>query len=71
MPTKLIINCETKAIDEVELTDEEIAQAEADGKAYAAEQKRLAKEQAAKEAARQAVLEKLGLTAEEVAALLA
>jgi hypothetical protein len=71
MPTKIIINCETKAIDEVELTDEEIAQADADAKAYAAEQKRLAKEQAAKEAARQAVLDKLGLTAEEVAALLA
>jgi hypothetical protein len=71
MPTKIIINCETKDIDEVELTDEEIAQADADAKAYAAEQKRLAKEQAAKEAARQAVLDKLGLTAEEVAALLA
>jgi hypothetical protein len=71
MPTKIIINCETKAIDEVELTDEEIAQADADAKAYAVEQKRLAKEQAAKEAARQAVLDKLGLTAEEVSALLA
>jgi len=29
-PTKLIINCETKEQTEVELTDEEIAQLEAD-----------------------------------------
>jgi hypothetical protein len=49
-----------------EMTDAELAQHELD-KAEAAAQ---AAEQAAKAAARQAVLDKLGLTADEAAALL-
>jgi hypothetical protein len=69
-PTKLIINCETKEQIEVELTDEEIAQLEADR--AKAEADRTAKEaaDADKAATKAAVLERLGLTEEEVEALL-
>lgn len=72
MPTKLIINCETGEQTEVELTAEEIAQREAD--AAKAEADRVAREaeEAAKAAAKasaEAKLAALGLTAEEVAAL--
>lgn len=72
MPTKLIINCETGEQTEVELTAEEIAQREAD--AAKAEADRVAREaeEAAKAAAKasaEAKLTALGLTAEEVAAL--
>jgi hypothetical protein len=38
MPTKLIINCETGVQEEIELTDEEVAQREADAAAFAVEQ---------------------------------
>ena len=34
-PTKLVINCETGVQEEIELTDEEVAQREADAEAYA------------------------------------
>ena len=34
-PTKLVINCETGVQEEIELTDEEVAQREADATAYA------------------------------------
>ena len=37
-PTKVIINCETGVQEEIELTDEEVAQREADAAAFAAEQ---------------------------------
>lgn len=52
-------------------TDDEIAQRDADIKAAAALARAQAAEAKAKAAARNAVLEKLGLTAEEVDALLA
>jgi len=73
MPTKLIINCETGEQTEVELTAEEIAQREADAIAF--ETQRLADEEAAaeKDEKRQSAIAKLsglGLTADEVAALL-
>jgi len=71
-PTKLIVDCSTGISTEVELTDEEVAQREADAAVFAAEQAaREAAEQArlaAKGAAEQKLLS-LGLTAEEVAAL--
>jgi len=73
MPTKLIINCETGEQTEVELTADEIAQREADAIAY--EKQRLADEELAAEKAtnRQSAIAKLsglGLSADEVAALL-
>jgi hypothetical protein len=70
MPTKLIINCETGEQTEVELTAEEIAQREADAKAYEAEQKAKEAEAAAKAEAKAELLAKLGITAEEAALLL-
>ena len=69
MPTKLIINCETGEQTEVELTAEEIAQREADAKAYEAEQKAKEAEVAAKAQAKAELLDRLGITAEEAALL--
>ena len=69
--TKIIVNCETGEVTEVELTAEEITQREADAK-VAAEAK--AAEEAAKAelaATKAAVLERLGITEEEAKALLA
>ena len=69
---KIIVNCETGEVQELELTADEIAQREADAAAYAA---RKAEEDAAAEAeadaklSAQAKLAALGLTGEEVAAL--
>ena len=60
------INVETGEITQREMTAEELAEYEAD-QAEAAAKKAEAE---AKETARQAVLEKLGLTADEAAALL-
>jgi hypothetical protein len=70
MPTKLIINCETGEQTEVELTAEEIAQREAGAKAYEAEKKAQEVITAAKAKAKEALLDKLGITAEEAALLL-
>jgi hypothetical protein len=70
MPTKLIINCETGEQTEVELTAEEIAQRDVDAKAYEAEKKAQEVIAAAKAKAKEALLVKLGITAEEAALLL-
>lgn len=70
--TKIVINCETGEVQEVELTEEEIAQKEADMKMFAEQdaQRELEKIalQTAKESAH-AKLTALGLTAEEIEAL--
>ena len=71
-PTKLIINCETKEQIEVELTDEEIAQLEADrvkAEADKAEQDAVEAATAAAKASAEAKLAALGLTVEEIKAL--
>ena len=70
-PTRIEINCETGVETIIELTDQEIAEL-----AYQAElaAEKKAEDDAAKaaiEAKKQEVLAKLGLTADEVAALLA
>ena len=71
-PTKLIVDCSTGVTTEVELTDEEVAQQEADAAAFAeikaAEEAAEAAKAAAKASA-EAKLATLGLTAEEIAAL--
>jgi hypothetical protein len=68
--TKIIVNCETGEVSEVELTAEEIKQREADaiayGKAKAAEEDAAAE----KAAAKAAIAERLGLTEDELAILL-
>jgi len=68
--TKIIVNCETGEVSEVELTAEEIKQREADAIAYAkakADEDALAASKAIQKAA---LLEKLGITADEAALLL-
>jgi hypothetical protein len=71
-PTKLIVDCSTGLTTEVELTDAEVAQREADAAAYAVEQAAREAEAAAKAAAKasaEAKLAALGLSADEIAAL--
>ena len=73
IPSKVIINCSTGEREIVPLTDEEIAEREA--MALEAEAQRLADEAAAQavadaKASAEAKLTALGLTADEVAALL-
>jgi hypothetical protein len=71
MATKLIVNCETGEVSEVELTEEELAQREADAKA-AAEAEALRQAEEAEKAAKKAeLLAKLGLTEDEAKLLLA
>ena len=70
-PTKLIINCETKEQIEVELTDEEIAQLEADRAKAEADKVAAEAEAAAKAEAKAALLDRLGITEEEAKLLLA
>lgn len=70
-PTRIEINCETGVESIIELTDAEVAEL-----AYQAElaAEKRAEQEAAKtalEAKKQEVLAKLGLTSDEVAALLA
>ena len=72
MPTKLVVDCSTGAVEEIELTAEEIAQAAADAEAYAlvkAEEEAAAQAQAQAKANAEAKLAALGLTAEEIAAI--
>jgi len=68
--TKIIVNCETGEVSEVELTAEEVAQREADAIAYAASKVLEEAEAKAKAEAKSALLERLGITAEEAALLL-
>jgi hypothetical protein len=71
-PTKVIVDCSTGVTTEVELTDAEVAQREADAAAYAveqAEQDAAAAAKAAAKASGEAKLAALGLTAEEISAL--
>jgi hypothetical protein len=71
-PTKIIVDCSTGVTTEVELTAEEIAQAEADAVAWATEKAARETEATAKAVAKasaEAKLAALGLTPEEIAAL--
>ena len=72
MTTKLVVNCATGAVEEVELTTQELAQRDQDAAAYA-EQKAVedaakAQAEADKEAGK-AKLAALGLSDAEIAAL--
>jgi hypothetical protein len=69
--TKIIVNCETGEVSEVELTPAEVKQREADAIAYA--KAKADEEQAAAEKAeaKAAIAERLGLTDAELATLLA
>ena len=72
MATKLIINCSTGEQTEVELTAEEVAQREADAEAFAEQEATRQAELDAKaeaKASAQAKLKALGLTDDEIEAL--
>jgi hypothetical protein len=71
MATKLIVNCETGEVSEVELTEEELAQREADAKAAAEAEAIRQAEEAEKAAKKAELLAKLGLTEDEAKLLLA
>jgi hypothetical protein len=69
-PTRIEVNCETKEVTEIELTDAEVAEmtyaAELAAEAEAEEEAQAA----IKAEAREAILARLGLTVEEAAILL-
>jgi hypothetical protein len=68
--TKIVVDCSTGAVTEIELTEEELAQRAADAAAFVAQK---AEEEAAaqvKAEAKAALLERLGITAEEATLLL-
>ena len=68
--TRIEIDCSTGIESIIELTDEEISAFEEQAAKARAEREAMEAEAAAKLEAKQAVLAKLGLTAEEAAALL-
>ena len=69
MTTAIEVNCTTGEVLERDLTADELAQREADAAAYLEQKAADDKAAADKEAARNAVYAKLGLTADEIAAL--
>jgi hypothetical protein len=70
MTTKLVVDCSTGVVEEIELTEEELEQREADRIAFeAAEAERVAAE-AEKAEKRAELLERLGLTEDEAQILL-
>ena len=69
--TKIIVNCETGEVTEVELTAEEIQQREDDRIAYEAAKAEEATAAALKAEAKAGLLKRLGITAEEAELLLA
>lgn len=71
-PTKIVVDCTTGVESIIELTDEEIAQAEADRVAYEAEMAARQAAEEAKTAAKASALAKLaalGLTEDEAKAI--
>jgi choline dehydrogenase-like flavoprotein len=70
MPHKVIVDCSTGETTEVELTAEEIADQEAAQKAAEVEHKAQEVIAAAKATAKAALLDRLGITAEEASLLL-
>ena len=69
--TKIVVDCSTGEVSEIELTAEEVAQREADAKAHAEAKAKEEADKAAAEAAKAELLARLGITAEEAALLLA
>ena len=69
--TKIIVNCETGVVAEVQLTGEEIEQREADAAAAATAQAEEEAKAASDAVAKDALLTKLGITADEAKLLLA
>jgi hypothetical protein len=70
MTTAIEVNCSTGEVVERALTDLEIEQREAEAAAFLEQQAEAKREADAKAALRDSVIAKLGLSADEVAALL-
>jgi hypothetical protein len=70
MTTKIIVDCSTGVVEEVELTEEELAQREADRIAFEAAEAEREAEAAEKAARRAEILERLGLTEDEAKIIL-
>jgi hypothetical protein len=68
--TKIVVDCSTGEVSEIELTAEELAQRIADAKTYADEKAKEEADAAAKAADRAALLEKLGISEDEAKLLL-
>ena len=68
--TKIVVDCSTGEVSEIELTAEEVAQREADAKAFADTKAQEDADKAAKDAAKAALLAKLGITEDEAKLLL-
>ena len=68
--TKIVVDCSTGEVSEIELTAAEVAQRDADAKAYADEKAAEDADKAAKAVEKAALLERLGITAEEATLLL-
>ena len=71
MPTKIVVDCSTGIVTEVELTAEEIAQMEADAVKAEADRVAAEEEAALKSAQKAELLAKLGISEEEAKLLLA
>jgi hypothetical protein len=68
--TKIVVDCSTGEVSEIELTAEEVAQREADAKAFADTKAAEDADKAAKAADKAALLEKLGISEDEAKLLL-
>jgi hypothetical protein len=68
--TKIVVDCSTGEVSEIELTAEEVAQRTADAQAFADAKALEEADKAAKAADKAALLERLGITADEAALLL-
>jgi hypothetical protein len=67
---KIVVDCSTGEVSEIELTAEEVAQRAADAKAYADAKAAEDADKAAKAADKAALLEKLGISEDEAKLLL-
>jgi len=73
VPTKVVVDCSTGFVSEIPLTDEEMAQREVDAQAAAIEQAEREAAEAAKADAKASAMAKLatlGLTDDEVTAII-
>jgi vacuolar-type H+-ATPase subunit E/Vma4 len=70
MTNKIVVDCSTGEVQEIALTAEEIAEREAMAAEYAAQKAQEEADKAAKAEAKAALLDKLGITAEEAQLLL-
>jgi predicted Ser/Thr protein kinase len=68
--TKIVVDCSTGEVSEIELTAEEVAQRTADAKTYADAKAAEDAEKAAKAVEKAALLEKLGISEDEAKLLL-